>query len=247
MTLMIGIPPRRLFCAVVLMTSIACNATNHVLGPSSDGGEAVRVAAAVLGLEEAPLALAAGGTVMRVWPLSSACPSTYDLGGGVTGSCVRLDQSGYYYGSYYQFTTITLSTMAYLPGGGPGLEMPFDLRVEPGNDNSSFLSVWDAYANVNQGNGAWKLSGRIYTDAAGNTEDLQLSLRTSHCNWSLRSDSIEFQVPGIPAVSARVELDSGAGILKVGGETAAIATVSGGCVTFDFVDPATTDHATCMW
>lgn len=223
----------------------ACNSTDDVVGTNSADAKAQLVAAAAQKVREAPLVSAAGRLVLQVWPLSVDCPATFDLGDGVTGSCVELDEGGYgYYGSTASNITQTISTTASLPG----LDLPFELRVDPFDGGADYsLTVFGANANVAQGDGAWSLQGTVYTTGAGALTGSDLQLRVSQGSWWVRPGWIELPAQGNGDVTTLVYLGSGAGTISFGSQIAANVQVSDGCVTVDFIDPAKQDESTCQW
>lgn len=236
----------KLVCASVLIASASCNDADPTPDSGSEAREAQRLAAVVARVQQAPLVHAAAHAVVRTWPQVLPCPPTYDLG-DVSGSCVRLVTTGYYYDTSFERVVYTLSNRAIVQGGGSPFELTFDLRVQPAGDHDYSLNVWDAHANVTEGSGAWSLDGSASVDASGTPGNVEGTLRTSDAHWRLRDRGLEFQDARLPVMTVRLEIDSGVGEIVSEGVPIAAFSVSGGCVLVDYVSPARTDENTCMW
>jgi hypothetical protein len=193
-------------------------------------------------VRDAPLARAAAGAVQQVWSQAIDCPATYDLG-AATGSCVRNQGTGYYYGTTFDYDYRILTNRVVVAGGGSALDLTFDLRVESRGDTYS-IDVLNGVAGIPGGSWVWDLSGSASPDGY-----FDARLHTARGPWTVRNGALEFVDARTPymSISIRAGLDSGVGEIQLGGSTFASIAVNNGCITVDFIDPTREDDQTCRW
>ncbi len=218
-------------------------------GPSAAASaELIGAMVGRMGVSTGMTKLVAGAPVAPVAP-PPACPATFDLGNGITGTCSATTEG-----------TGTFTFSGTLVIDGVSVAVEGTLVVTPSVDQPPsgirYAVNFNASATSLLGVATWTATGDVTRDAGGQVTDYNLAM--THTVTPAGGTSLvvvvvvsptrfEETVTGPRGNTIRFVLnrETMTGTIQVNGTEVAAVTLSGGCAQVDFVNPDLTDFTIC--
>lgn len=177
------------------------------------------------------------------------CPTEFDLGNGITGTCAVAEDG-----------TITFQfggtvDVHGLPTTISGSMTATAVGVTPTGGTVFNISLSASATNAN-GSASWSVTGQATTDANGSVVDhaFNLSMTVTPAGGSSRvvvvhATPLDLSITRVGPAGHVVKFDldraTMTGTVQVDGHLVANVTIADGCASIDYVNPALTDETIC--